>query len=156
MCFIVFYLFFISAFARCNYTWLWKGVSATLWSGRYTLSHLRGRYNDTLLPCYEIKCTWLTSHIVWLQNRPFHVVRMKIKKHTFSETTANLTLLTYWALWQSKLVDKPGVRLCHHEWCSGYNLSMHHLHSSVKPEGSVCSLVKWADTAFWLCAAVHL
>ena len=24
-----------------------------------------------------------------------------------------------------------------------------------KPKGSICSLVKWADTAFWLCAAVY-
>ena len=24
--------------------WIWKGVSATLWSGRYTLSYPRGRY----------------------------------------------------------------------------------------------------------------
>ena len=36
-------------------------------------------------------------------------------------------------------------------WCSGIRESLYR----AKLKGSICLLFKWADTAFWLCRAIH-
>ena len=44
--------------------WIWKGVSATLWSGRYTLSYPRGRIVYTLLFLCRTSLVFADCHSV--------------------------------------------------------------------------------------------
>ena len=55
--------------------WIWKGVSATLWSGRYTLSYPRGRNSKENKICLyissKIRSFHLSSRFAWNFYRKF-------------------------------------------------------------------------------------
>ena len=86
--------------------WIWKGVSATLQSGRYTLSYLRWRRR---LNCakYQLQIHWMVS---WIHNKTVSGPEFSLDNSALT-TNLHLWISTSLAPWAGSMLVRSSIEM---------------------------------------------
>ena len=112
------------------------------------IKNIAGGYNLANYWAWKLLHSWTPQQIVIVQTK--HSCFGVPKNHSSNRITNVQSLIHIQSCsWVFHDLDLRRPRLPRF-----YSANSLHLYCSAKPKGSICSLYKWADTAFWLCTAV--